>query len=144
MNLKSKIKFFKDASNWFISYFGLYDWEVNFRKDENPNNRASCTTNRISNNEVSTARMSTLSYEENWLKQEDNLKEIAKACFHEVMELNFSKLKNFAYLKDTHISEREIDDEIHRIIKLFENRVFDKLYKELQNELGSIIKKKSL
>jgi hypothetical protein len=129
MTLKTKIKFFKEEVNYWIDYFGFYDWELDFEEETDENNRASLATGS-NNKEFDSDRIATIFYEKGWLKEENNKKQIAKISFHEVIELMLSKLRDFSINRSTYISEREVDDEIHRIVKIMENKVFDKLYKE--------------
>lgn len=135
MTPKQKINFFKKVSQKFISYFGLYNWETYFKKETEIDNRASCET-QID------AKIAKIFYDEDYLKEEQDLDEIAKTSFHEIMEIILSELREMASNRDTNYTEREIEEKTHTIIKIFENRVFDKIWKEIKDEL-KVIKKKN-
>lgn len=129
MSLQSKIKFFKQEVKRYIDLFGLYDWELYFDKEKSPDCRASCIVD--SNPQGEASRIVTICYDEDWLKEENDLKQISKTAYHEVNELLLSKLREFSTNREIYVSHREVDDEVHRIIRIFENRIFDKIYEKV-------------
>jgi len=128
MTLNKKINFFKNETRRFMDFFGLHNWDITFAIEEDSDNEASCWSSSIE--DLNSNRTITIAYEVEWLKQENNLKVISKTAFHEVMEIMLMKLRLFAENKTLLVTEREIDDEVHNIIRIFENRIFDKLSKE--------------
>ncbi len=120
MKLNQLIMFFKKEVNRFLEFHGLVDYEIYFEKEEDITNRASCSVQ-------SPNRIATFRYEENWLKETNDLNDISKTCYHEVLELLFSKLRDFAVNREITVTQREVDDEVHKIIRILENKYFEKI-----------------
>lgn len=62
---------------------------------------------------------------QDWSDDAVNDKEVAKAAFHEVCELLLTKLAAKAYFT---FAECVVEEEIHHIIRILENSVFETLW----------------
>jgi len=113
------IKFFEDEVYRFIDMFGLNDWEVYVDETEDNDIKGELVFDELDSN-----RTVMIFYSSSWLKDEKNKDEISKTAFHEVMELLLVKLRGYSNNKEFLISYREIDEEVHRIIRTLENVVF--------------------
>ena len=120
MTLKQKIKFFKKEVNRFLEFHGLIDYDVYFDKEGEIENKASCTAQNPN-------RIATFRYEEGWLKEENDLSEISRTCYHEVLELLLSNLRELASDREIVVNKREVDNEVHKIIRILENKYYDKI-----------------
>lgn len=127
MTLNNKIKFFKNEIKYWINYFGLHNYSIIFDTEDDENNCACCIPNSIK--ELNSERMITFTYSKSWVKDEDDLNEISRIAFHEIFELLLLRLRMFAENKKVLVNDREIDDEVHSIIRVMENKVFTKLYR---------------
>jgi hypothetical protein len=125
MKLADKIKFFKKEVLHYLEFFNLLDWELIFESSEDEDCRGSCEIMGELDD-----RMARIAYNETWLEETSCLKEISQVAFHEVLELKFSRLRFFAVNRVLNISEWMIDEEVHSFIRLFENKVFNKINKE--------------
>ena len=126
MTTEQKIKFFKTECQRFIDFFGLYEWQVFFKAhDLNEYARAMCSASGYIDNHQGDGQQSTISYDEEWIsdKQTEPM-EISMCAFHEVLELMLMKLRYFAANNELIIQEREVDEEIHRVIRRLENKVY--------------------
>jgi hypothetical protein len=122
MTLKQKIKFFITEVNKFMQIHSLLNYEVFFDESDNPDCRASCDM-------PDSNRQTTICYNKEWLLLENDLNEISKTAYHETLELLLSKLRLIATDRSIYYSAVQVDDEIHRIIRLLENIYFDKIKK---------------
>lgn len=121
-----RIKLLIEECNRIISYFGLYEWRVYFQYDEQIKEyTAYCEVYTPKSNAESDHQLAGIFYSTDWIMDEDTKDEdILATAFHEIMELLLMKLRRFAENTSLVISEREIDTEIHRIIRIFENRIY--------------------
>jgi hypothetical protein len=120
MTLKQKIDYFIKEATRFIELHGLHNYCVYFEEEtENLDCRANCEM-------PDSNRQLTIGYSTSWLKKENDLTEISKVAYHEVLELLFSKLREMA---SNRLIIVQVDDEIHKLIRLMENLYFDKLSK---------------
>ena len=108
--------FKKECSKW-IKYFGLLDWEVNIREEKRKVNYLAQTSVSFHN------RIATIKVVKDWRQFETTNKEIKKTAFHEICEVMFY---NVRYLAEARfLTENEIDPEIHKLIRILENTVFE-------------------
>ena len=123
MTTDQKIKYFVSECQRFIDFFGLYEWQIYFDQHEDDTARAMCSTIGITDNESGNGLTTCLSYSMAWII-EAKKDEISICAFHEVMELMLSQLRDFAVNSEFIITQREIDDEVHRVIRRFENKIY--------------------
>ena len=124
MTTDQKIKYFVSECQRFIEFFGLYEWQITYcqhgLQDEA---RAMCVTSGIVNNVEGDGQQATLSYDIEWINESDK-EEISICAFHEVMELMFTKLRDYSTNNMYIVTWREVDDEFHRVIRRFENKIY--------------------
>lgn len=126
MTTDQKIKYFVSECDRFIDFFGLHEWQVFYDAHGHEiGARAMCTTSGIIDNASGDGMQAALSYDIGWLSDKRiDKREISICAFHEVLELMLCKLRDYAYNQTMIIHEREIDDEVHRIIRRFENKIY--------------------
>jgi len=124
-----KVKLFKDSITKYIDFFSLHEWEIYFEEDDEKGTIASTRWH-----EMNGAQNVIFSWGKDWIEDKTTTKEeIYKASFHEVLELLLAKLRDFSSNTTKKISKREVDTEVHRVIRIMENKVF-KLIKLKSNE----------
>jgi len=117
---KLDIKKFKGYVGYWIEYFGIYGWEVNVNlqdKEDNDEHNMAVTYFDILNRRADIE----LGYEWN---QEITDKELNKTAFHEVLEVLFSRIRTIAASR--FITDSEIDEELHNLIRTLEKVICDK------------------
>lgn len=128
MKNKEKIDYFKKEVFRFIDFFGLIDWEVYvFEQDKREDSLASCRWHGISPelNGEGNGKNASICFGIKWIKDPQTTKlELSKSAFHEVTELLLANLSDYSNNNSIIISQREIENEIHSIIRRLENRVF--------------------
>ena len=124
MTTDQKIKLFRSECQRFIEFFGLHEWQIQYKQhDLSDNARAMCSTSGIMSNVEGDGQQATLSYDIEWIRESD-ADEISICAFHEVMELMFMKLRDYSTNNQFIVTWREVDDEFHRIIRRFENKIY--------------------
>jgi prephenate dehydrogenase len=111
---KKDFKVFCDSVYYWINEFGLKGWHLYFEHVYLENSLAQVTYNIITR--IATFKLSTI-----WDIPVSN-RDINLRAFHEVLELLLSRLNILAKLR--FINEGEIDEELHNIIRIFENIFF--------------------
>ena len=109
--------FKKECLKW-IDFFGLVQWQIHFTF-KSLENRAQIAFNCVSG--CATIILSS-KWEEN-SKDFINDYNIRKAAFHEVCELLLGRLNDMVSQRYG-LNEGDVDEEIHRIIRTLENKVF--------------------
>jgi len=106
-------KIFKEEAELWISRLGLVDWSVYFSHvKDHPDALASMTAN-IPNRGV------TINLSTDWSGEEISVAQLKETAFHEVFELVLARL---SYLGECRfLSDEEIPEERHNIIRRFEN-----------------------
>jgi hypothetical protein len=124
MTPEQKIKYFISECKRFVDFFGLHDWQIYYEPhDEDEGARAMCTTDAMTN--LGGGMIARLSWSVEWIKDKGTDKrELSVCAFHEVLELMLSLIRDYATNKNINVSQREVDNEIHRLIRRFENKVF--------------------
>lgn len=125
----NKIQLFKNSVKKYIDYFGLWEYEYYIlKKEKDSDNRASVNTWSLKERPQGSGFIATFYYNKHWLSDKETCKEeIDKVAFHEIIELLFIKLREWSQNNKFYISEYQIDEEIHRIIRRFENKVWEKI-----------------
>lgn len=116
-------KFFNSEIKRFVNYFGLHEWEIEISDDAGDNDRAMTSWYPL-NHESYGSQIINISYNKEWLSDKTTAKEeITRVVFHEIMEVMLSRLRSLCLNTEIKISDREVDSEIHRVIRTFENKV---------------------
>lgn len=116
---KAHFEIFKAECRRWLDYFGLKGWDVFFEHD-NPENGESCFAScfyRL------LGRNATFFLSKDWGHNEVTEQQVRRSAFHEVCELLLSRMKVLA--RSRFINEDEIEEEIHNLIRTFENTVFE-------------------
>ena len=134
LNIKRKI--FKDAMNHCIKFFNMEDCEFTLIEIEDSSIRGRCNYWNMNTTPYSDPRTFTINYDKSWLEDKDtHSEEIKKVAMHEVLEAWLSKLRDYSMNNSYIVTEREVDGEIHKVIRLFENKLTDKIFGEIIDEL---------
>jgi hypothetical protein len=118
----SNTEYFRRAVRKYQRQYNMLDWSLSVTGGAPNSDKANCSWNDIVS-EYGGGRVAEIRYNAGWLKSA-NRRELSRVALHEVLELRLSKLREFAHDRNTAISEREIDDEVHAIIRVFENLNF--------------------
>lgn len=114
---KKDFEIFRAECEKWIEEFGIKSFEILYdHSDYLKNNKASCTSNSV--NRWATLRLN-ITWDNYWKLTEENIK---RCAFHEVGELLLAPLINCA--ESRYISENEIEEQKHAIIRTLENVVF--------------------
>lgn len=122
---QKEFKIFKDEFLYWANIYGLKGWEFIFKYEDDPENRA-CIQRDLE------ARIVVVSLADEWIglpPDEFNLKRVA---YHECCELLLSKLVDLCMERS--ITEKQVTEEIHNIIRIFENYHFDRNYKRMKRK----------
>lgn len=115
MKKSENIIYFKKEVDKYISYFGIFDWETEISEQENKDARATTFYSTC-------GRIATIYYSEDWISNKKTSKhEISRTAFHECAELFLSKLRDMAEIRG---DEDNADEQIHRVIRFMENKIF--------------------
>lgn len=105
-----------EAQKW-IDRFGLQDWEVFFRmNNDNEDCRATCQTSELAD------RICAITLTEEWERRPEQA-EILRCAFHEVLELLLMPLR-LKLRAIAEVPDGMVDGECHRIIKILENAIW--------------------
>ncbi len=121
MSKSENVKLFKIWVYKYINFFDLSDWEITIEELIEKYIRATVLWDEMASN-----RIANFYYEKEWIENNKLTKdEIQRVAFHEVLELLLANLRVFSVEHKEKISSREVDTEIHRIIRKLENKVFN-------------------
>lgn len=122
--MKRNIKMFKKYVRYYIDIFNLHNWEVVISEGESDTSSASCLWWSIDDYPNGCGQIASIYYDKNWIKNKKlKRSEISRTAFHEVIELLLSKLRDYSENTEKVISSYEIDNEIHNIIRIMENKI---------------------
>lgn len=118
-----KPKAFIDAVNFYIDFFGLHDVEiaVSGAPDSTDSTLAFTESHELTYDD--SPRCYEIFYTKNWIERTTE-REVWRVAFHEVMEVMLFSLLKFATNRTLIVTDREVDDAAHAIIKRFENKIF--------------------
>lgn len=125
-NLTSQEDFelFKKCVMYWVGQFGLYGWDIRLLHQEDEDSIAYARYN-VPN------RLVSIILAKNWDDKVVTDVQIDKAAFHEVGELLMMRLRFIA--ESRFITEEEIGEEIHGIIRILENVVWIPKVKDFSN-----------
>lgn len=107
--------FQEEALRW-IEFFGLKGWQVDFRHADLEKNRADISYGLGS-------RIAAITLSTNWSHDPVTEEKVRRSAFHEVCELLLGRLSIFAKER-FNVEEFQIDEEVHALIRTFENVIF--------------------
>ena len=118
---KPQFELFKKECQFWLDFFGLKGWCVEYGHEKYDEGRASCGW-KISGR-IAYIRLST-DWEE-YRKEPISEKEIRRCAFHEVCELFLSRITMMA---KNRIANQEdlVEEETHNLIRVLENTIFKK------------------
>ena len=122
---QKEFKIFRDEFLYWADTYGLRGWEFIFKYGEDPDNRAFIQRELES-------RIVVISLADEWIglpPDEFNLKRVA---YHEAFELLLSKLVDLCMERS--VSEKQVIEEVHNLIRIFENHHFDSHYKRTKGK----------
>lgn len=115
-----QFKIFKVECEKWIGRFGLLGWRFYF---QHKNQEDDCIA-YINWPKDSEDRVFTIGLTLDIPERVFSLIDIKKAAFHEVMEALLYKIQNLA--QDRYVKPSEIREEIHNLVRIFENVVWEK------------------
>jgi len=124
MNVEQKIEYFKErVKYYFFDFFHLYELELQIEPQEELGTKATTYWHHIDDG----ACQITICYtNEDWIQRDDLTKEeIDRTAFHEVCESLLYELREL--ITRRFISEREVPNAVHRVIRRLENTVFERI-----------------
>lgn len=136
INVTTKEDFekFKEFIIYWIDFFGLRNWEVEFGHAEDDTAMAYTKFN-VPNRNI------TIVLATDWGERKVTNEELNKTAFHEVCEVLLLKVR---YIADArYIHDEDIGSEIHDVIRILENVVWQPKY-EADNSLSMAKLRKDL
>lgn len=125
---KRNLKHFEKSLNWAIELFALHSYQFTMAEGVDDDNRAYCKWHGIQSMPYESPRQFTIYWNRRWLSaKHTGKKDVRKTAVHEVLEAHLSGLRDYANNTEQVITPRMVDDEIHRFIRMFENRILPKL-----------------
>ncbi len=118
---------FKKEVEYWIQYFGMIDWELHIENTEEEDALGTCYGSI--EHKLAGINLSSVWDEE---PTEIRIKQIA---FHEVTELFLYPLRMIMY--ERIVTEKEIENAIHTVIRTLENTVFKDKYKKHKCQCNS-------
>jgi hypothetical protein len=114
---KRDFDYFCKRSRFWIKYFGLLDWDVDYDFDkEKGDHVAYCVSNLE-------GKAATIGFCRDWDETKPTKKQLDLAAFHEVCELLLSPLNILS--KERFITESRVDEARHSIIRRLENTLLE-------------------
>lgn len=123
-----KINFFKSEVARFQKEFNLLDWDIIIKEDPDKNGKNEASVDWYPTTaENGGGRSATIFYDKTWIENVVNFRDISSTVLHEILEIRLSRLRDFSRNNTIYISPREVDDEVHSIIRVFENKWYPKI-----------------
>jgi len=117
MKKQDPFKYFKQQVQYWVKFFGLYNWDVNIHKDEDAVQDSLAYTATIVDNKRADIYLVL-----DWDGAEMTRYEL-KTAFHEVLEVMLAEIRYLAGKRD--IRFEEIDSTIHNIIRILTAKIFE-------------------
>lgn len=115
---KKDFELFRAEVQKWLGLFGLHGWDVDIEHEEVlVDCLATCSRSELKE------RTATIALSPNWSDYKVTDEQVKRSAFHEVMELLFTRIDLLA--RDRFVQEREIREEIHNLIRIMENLIFD-------------------
>lgn len=124
MKKKKKIKVFKAAVSDAINFFGLHNFRFYVFEQDQPLARASNYYHDIESSPDTDGRQFSIAYSKHWIGSKDtNREDLVRTAWHEVFECYFYRLRDYSLNTSYVVPKRDVDAEIHRVVRMFENRI---------------------
>jgi len=117
---KKQFEIFKNECKKWIDYFGLKNWQFYYRHTKVEEGRAQANFDCV--NGIATLTLST--YWNELSSDFLNDKTVRRVAFHEVCEVMFGRINDMVGQRYGLIEE-DITEEIHRLIRILENTMFE-------------------
>ena len=111
---EENFEIFKDEFNYWINVYGLKGWEFHFVFDEKTGEDARAQIFRDHDARITIVMLAT-----KWQGSEPTEYNIRKCGFHEATELLLSKINDLTRKRS--ITDEQIEEEIHNLIRILEN-----------------------
>lgn len=112
-------KIFKQECKKWIDFWGLYDWKIEIKHTVLEDSKAEFWASDLED------KYAWIILNKDWGEKETvNDMNVRESAFHEVMEIRYAKLADLA--KKRFISETQIQEAVHDLIRQDENIIFRK------------------
>lgn len=124
---KKDFEIFQDEFNYWVNVYGLRGWEFHFVFDEKTGEDARAQIFRDHDARITIVMLAT-----KWQGSEPTEYNIRKCGFHEATELLLSKINDLTRKRS--VSDDQIEEEIHNLIRILENTQWASDYTGRLNE----------
>ncbi len=124
---KKDFEIFQDEFNYWVNVYGLRGWEFHFVFDEKTGEDARAQIFRDHDARITIVMLAT-----KWQGSEPTEYNIRKCGFHEATELLLSKINDLTRKRS--VSDEQIEEEIHNLIRILENTQWASDYTGRLNE----------
>lgn len=131
LTTKEDFELFKKCITYWIKHFGLYGWDVHLDHRTDKDSLA-YTSYNVPNRSV------TIVLSKDWDCTKITDIQIDKSAFHEIGELLMMRLRFIAETR--FISEEEIGEEVHNIIRILEHVIWKPRIEDLSNRTEAAAK----
>ncbi len=114
---------FKEEFLFWVESYGLKGWELHFVFDDDEN--AECRAQIARDHD---GRIAVVMLTQKWVGTEPTDRNLRKCAFHECAELLLSKLNDLCRRRS--VTDSQIEEEVHNVIRIMENRHFQPEYDE--------------
>jgi hypothetical protein len=130
MNKKQKVSFFKSEFKRYVKLFNLLDYAYFYQEIDGDSYCACIDASEYNDTAEDGQRNIVLRWSKQWINDEKDKYGLSAVAFHEALEVALNPLRQLASHRDILVTNREVDLEVHRIIRIFENTIFKKVYKK--------------
>jgi len=114
---KEHFMIFQEEARYWIERFGLKNWRISFRHEHQEQEAFASYGYNIHGHTI------ILNLEPDWEDIEVTEAQLRRSAFHEVRHIILCRLRALAMARQ--ITEGDIDEEIHNIIRIDENAVWE-------------------
>ena len=118
---------FKEEFTYWIREYGLIGWEFHFVFDEKTSEDARAQIFRDHDARITVVMLAT-----KWQGSMPTEYNIRKCGFHEATELLLSKINDL--VRSRSVTDRQIEEEVHNLIRILENTQWESDYTRRLNE----------
>jgi hypothetical protein len=118
---------FKEEFIYWTKIFGLVGWEFHFVFDEKTSEDARAQIFRDHDSRITIVMLAT-----KWQGSEPTEFNISKCAYHEAAELLLSKMNDL--IRSRSVSDRQIEEETHNLIRILENTQWEIDFMRRKNE----------
>jgi hypothetical protein len=130
--IDKRFKRYVEYSNEAIEFLGLHSFSFTFELNEDSNSFFKARTNwhNIFNEDTGGARTFYIEVCADWLETEDDETGLRATAWHEVLEAFLHRLTDMAGNHEYYVRPSDVANEIHNVIRLFENKVLPLIYEK--------------